>query len=240
MTTLAEYMIVVGAENHPPVLDKSMYNSWESRMFLYIKGKKNGRMMLESIESGPLVYPAIEENGLPPDVYALVNHFKGESLHEYYLRFTKLINNMHTIGMAMQQVQVNTKFLNTLQPEWSKFVTDVKLVKNMYIANYDQFYNGITFSFSQQPTQNIFQSKKPSYHLRWQGYCSTSSRETRSEFCWCGNYEKCYKLRRNNAAGLARVVKCYNYKVEGHMARQYTKPKRPRNSAWFKEKMFPV
>ncbi|GKG28852.1 hypothetical protein Tco_0416217, partial [Tanacetum coccineum] len=24
---------------------------------------KNGRMMLESIENGPLVYPAIEENG---------------------------------------------------------------------------------------------------------------------------------------------------------------------------------
>ncbi|GKB64521.1 hypothetical protein Tco_0920707, partial [Tanacetum coccineum] len=68
------------------------------------KGKKNGRMMLESIEIRPLVYPTIEENGqihkkkyaeltkqeklqdkydvqatnivfqgLPPDVYSLVN-----------------------------------------------------------------------------------------------------------------------------------------------------------------------
>ncbi|GJV97737.1 retrotransposon protein, putative, ty1-copia subclass [Tanacetum coccineum] len=42
MTTLVEFMIVVGAENRPPMLDKAMYNSWESRMFLYIKGKKNG------------------------------------------------------------------------------------------------------------------------------------------------------------------------------------------------------
>nr|GEY82676.1 hypothetical protein [Tanacetum cinerariifolium] len=32
-------------------------------MFLYLKGKKKGRMMLESIQSGPLVYPTIEENG---------------------------------------------------------------------------------------------------------------------------------------------------------------------------------
>ncbi|GJV47827.1 retrovirus-related pol polyprotein from transposon TNT 1-94 [Tanacetum coccineum] len=56
-------MIVAGAENRPPMLDKSMYNSWQSRMWLYIKGKKNGRMMLESIENGPLVYPTIEENG---------------------------------------------------------------------------------------------------------------------------------------------------------------------------------
>ncbi|GJY35411.1 hypothetical protein Tco_0420789 [Tanacetum coccineum] len=65
---------------------------------------------------------------------------KGESLHEYNLRFAQLINDMHIIGMTMQQVQVNTKFLNALQPEWSKFVTDVKLAKNMYNTNYDKLY----------------------------------------------------------------------------------------------------
>ncbi|GKE46511.1 hypothetical protein Tco_1477769, partial [Tanacetum coccineum] len=32
MTTLAEHMIVVGAENRPPMLDKTMYNSWQSRL----------------------------------------------------------------------------------------------------------------------------------------------------------------------------------------------------------------
>ncbi|GJU84291.1 putative reverse transcriptase domain-containing protein [Tanacetum coccineum] len=63
MSTLAEYMIVASVENRPLMLDKLMYNSWEIRMFLYIKGKKNGRMMLESIKNGPLVYPTIEENG---------------------------------------------------------------------------------------------------------------------------------------------------------------------------------
>ncbi|GJZ71660.1 hypothetical protein Tco_0635511 [Tanacetum coccineum] len=31
--------------------------------------------------------------------------------------------------MTMQQVLVNTKFLNALPPEWSKFVTNVKLAK---------------------------------------------------------------------------------------------------------------
>ncbi|GKG22058.1 retrovirus-related pol polyprotein from transposon TNT 1-94, partial [Tanacetum coccineum] len=43
-----------------------------------------------------------------------------------------------------------------------------------------------------------------------------------------------------NAASQARVVKCYNCEGEGHMARQCTKPKRPRNYAWFKEKMLLV
>ncbi|GKB50866.1 integrase, catalytic region, zinc finger, CCHC-type containing protein [Tanacetum coccineum] len=34
----------------------------------------------------------------------------------------------------------------------------------------------------------------------------------------------------------ARVIKCYNCQGEGHMARQCTQPKRPRNAAWYKEK----
>ncbi|GJY28453.1 retrovirus-related pol polyprotein from transposon TNT 1-94 [Tanacetum coccineum] len=40
----------------------------------------------------------------------------------------------------------------------------------------------------------------------------------------------------NNASGQARVVKCYNCQGEGHMARQCTQPKRPRNVVWYKEK----
>ncbi|GJR52334.1 putative ribonuclease H-like domain-containing protein [Tanacetum coccineum] len=40
----------------------------------------------------------------------------------------------------------------------------------------------------------------------------------------------------NNGSGQARVVKFYNCHGEGHMARQCTKPKRPRNAAWYKEK----
>ncbi|GJX83413.1 retrovirus-related pol polyprotein from transposon TNT 1-94 [Tanacetum coccineum] len=39
-----------------------------------------------------------------------------------------------------------------------------------------------------------------------------------------------------NASGQARVVKFYNCQGEGHMARQCTQPKRPRNDAWFKDK----
>ncbi|GJT33581.1 hypothetical protein Tco_0924000 [Tanacetum coccineum] len=175
MTTLAEHIIVAGAENRPPMLEKSMYDSWAIRIRAFIKGKKNGRMMLDLIDTGPLVYPIVEEDvqtrprkyselneaqqlqddcdvqatniilhGLPPDVlYNLFNKFssvQGETLYEYYWRFSQLINDMHTIGMKMQQVQVNTKFLNALPPEWSKFVTDVKLAKSLYTTNYDQLY----------------------------------------------------------------------------------------------------
>ncbi|GKE25379.1 retrovirus-related pol polyprotein from transposon TNT 1-94, partial [Tanacetum coccineum] len=76
-------------------------------------------------------------------LYNLFDKFayvQGEILYEYYWRFCQLINDMHTIGMTMQHVQVNTKFLNTLPPEWSKFFTDVKLAKSFYTTNYDQLY----------------------------------------------------------------------------------------------------
>nr|GEW51335.1 hypothetical protein [Tanacetum cinerariifolium] len=41
MTTLAEHIIVVGDENRPSMLEKSMYDSWASRIHLFIKGKKH-------------------------------------------------------------------------------------------------------------------------------------------------------------------------------------------------------
>ncbi|GJR47161.1 hypothetical protein Tco_0335191 [Tanacetum coccineum] len=92
MTTLTEHIIVARAENRPPMLEKSMYDSWASCIHLFIKGKKHGRMMLDSIDNGPL------------------------------------------------KVQVNTKFLNALPPEWSKFVTDVKLAKNssLFVPTFQQ------------------------------------------------------------------------------------------------------
>ncbi|GJV44829.1 retrovirus-related pol polyprotein from transposon TNT 1-94 [Tanacetum coccineum] len=40
----------------------------------------------------------------------------------------------------LEQFQVNTKFLNTLPAEWSKFVTDVKLVKDLHTTNVDQIH----------------------------------------------------------------------------------------------------
>ncbi|GKC57664.1 retrovirus-related pol polyprotein from transposon TNT 1-94 [Tanacetum coccineum] len=48
MTTLAEHIIVAGAENRPPMLEKSMYDSWASCIRLFIKGKKHGENTYES------------------------------------------------------------------------------------------------------------------------------------------------------------------------------------------------
>nr|GEZ67403.1 hypothetical protein [Tanacetum cinerariifolium] len=178
-------------------------------MELYMLNRQHGRMILESVENGPLLWPTVEENrvtrpkkyselsttkaiqadydvkatniilqGLPPEVYALVSthkvtkelweriqmlmqetslmkqerecklydefdkcaYKKGESLRNFYLRFSLLLNDMNIYNMKLEQFQVNTNFLNTLPPEWSKFVTDVKLVRDLHTTNVDQLH----------------------------------------------------------------------------------------------------
>nr|GEV45387.1 hypothetical protein [Tanacetum cinerariifolium] len=64
MTTLADKAILSGADNRPPMLEKDMYDSWKSRMELYMMNRQHGRMILESVENGPLLWPTIKENGV--------------------------------------------------------------------------------------------------------------------------------------------------------------------------------
>ncbi|GJV18427.1 hypothetical protein Tco_1367447 [Tanacetum coccineum] len=65
---------------------------------------------------------------------------KGETLRDFYLRFSLLLNDLNIYNVKLEQFQVNTKFLNTLPPEWSKFVTDVKLVRDLHTTNIDQLH----------------------------------------------------------------------------------------------------
>ncbi|GJX01252.1 putative ribonuclease H-like domain-containing protein [Tanacetum coccineum] len=47
---------------------------------------------------------------------------------------------MNIYNVKLEQFQVNTKFLNTLPPEWTEFMTDVKLVRGLHTTNIDQLY----------------------------------------------------------------------------------------------------
>ncbi|GKC21443.1 hypothetical protein Tco_1023593 [Tanacetum coccineum] len=64
ITSLYKYLILSGADNRPPMLDKDLYDSWKSRMELYMQNNEHRRMILESVEHGPLIWPMIEENGV--------------------------------------------------------------------------------------------------------------------------------------------------------------------------------
>nr|GEY22282.1 hypothetical protein [Tanacetum cinerariifolium] len=62
MTTPADKAILSGVDNRPPMLEKDMYDSWKSIMDIYMMNRQHGRMILESVENSPLIWPSIEEN----------------------------------------------------------------------------------------------------------------------------------------------------------------------------------
>ncbi|GKA70260.1 hypothetical protein Tco_0776324 [Tanacetum coccineum] len=65
MSTMAEKVIVAGADNRPSMLEKSQYNSWQSRMLLYIRGKENGKELYNSVINGPFQYVTVEVPATP-------------------------------------------------------------------------------------------------------------------------------------------------------------------------------
>ncbi|GJW08340.1 hypothetical protein Tco_1570763 [Tanacetum coccineum] len=147
MTTLVENVIVIRANNHPPMLEKSMYNSWQICKKLYIRGKEHGKDLIDYVLNGPFQYGMVVVDGitrgLPSDVYNLVSHHIVAK--EIWDRFKLLMEGTKVSlqereGMFMQKLQVNKKFVNKLQPEWSKFVTYVKLARDMHESNFDQLY----------------------------------------------------------------------------------------------------
>ncbi|GJZ08471.1 hypothetical protein Tco_0542754 [Tanacetum coccineum] len=83
--------------------------------------------------------------GLPVDIYSLVNHHKVSKdlckRVQLLMQGTSLTKHERECNLIkMEQFQVNTKFLNSLPPEWSKFVTDVELVKDLHTTNFDQLH----------------------------------------------------------------------------------------------------
>nr|GEX48993.1 hypothetical protein [Tanacetum cinerariifolium]GEX73297.1 hypothetical protein [Tanacetum cinerariifolium]GEX80496.1 hypothetical protein [Tanacetum cinerariifolium] len=61
--TLVDKAILLDADICPPMLEKDMYNSWKSIIEVYMMNRQHGRMILESVVNGPLIWPTIEENG---------------------------------------------------------------------------------------------------------------------------------------------------------------------------------
>nr|GEX83422.1 hypothetical protein [Tanacetum cinerariifolium] len=73
--------VVRSADNRPLVLEKDMYESWKSRMELYMMNRQHGRMILKLVELAiqadcDLKATNIILQGLPPEIYALVSNHK--------------------------------------------------------------------------------------------------------------------------------------------------------------------
>ncbi|GKE56721.1 hypothetical protein Tco_1495906, partial [Tanacetum coccineum] len=81
---------------------------------------------------------------IPNDIYNSVDASKqGESLESVYERLTTLVNIMDHNNVRPIPVSINSKFLNCLQPEWSKYVTMVCHNQTEDKVSYDQLYDSL-------------------------------------------------------------------------------------------------
>ncbi|GKD13503.1 integrase, catalytic region, zinc finger, CCHC-type containing protein [Tanacetum coccineum] len=65
----------------------------------------------------------------------------GKSLVSLYNRFSQLMNDLKRNNIKLPAVTINTKFLNCLQPEWIKYVTNIRLVQDFTKDPYDDLFD---------------------------------------------------------------------------------------------------
>nr|GEZ83845.1 hypothetical protein [Tanacetum cinerariifolium] len=89
--------------------------------------------------------------GLPKDIYTLINHYTdAKDLWDnvkMLLEGSELTKedwesqlDMRNIKMTMSKMQLNSKFMNNMLPEWGRFMTADKLNRGLRDSNYDQLY----------------------------------------------------------------------------------------------------
>ncbi|GJR96037.1 retrovirus-related pol polyprotein from transposon TNT 1-94 [Tanacetum coccineum] len=188
---------------------------------------------------------------------------------DYHQRFSLLLNDMNIYNMKLEQFQVNTKFLNTLPPEWSKFVTYVKLVRDLHTTNIDQLhaYLGqhefhanekgddpidainhmmsfltavVTYCY---PTTNnqLRNSSNPRKQATINDGRVTLQPIQGRQTCFVVGTTRTYTPGASGSNSRKQMtVICYNYKGEGHMSKQCTKLKRKWYDSWFKDKVLLV
>nr|GEZ02633.1 hypothetical protein [Tanacetum cinerariifolium] len=71
---------------------------------------------------------------------------EGESIESYYHCFLKLMNDLKQNKHFSEKIASNLKFLNNLQPEWSRHVTIVHQTKDLHTADYTQLYDFLKYN----------------------------------------------------------------------------------------------
>ncbi|GJZ75084.1 retrovirus-related pol polyprotein from transposon TNT 1-94 [Tanacetum coccineum] len=74
------------------------------------------------------------------DEYERFRAIGNESIHDYFVRFHKLVNDMKITQLNIPTHQMNTKFVNNLPAYWGKYVTNVKQNMDISTTPYVQIY----------------------------------------------------------------------------------------------------
>nr|GEV16092.1 hypothetical protein [Tanacetum cinerariifolium] len=242
-----------------------MYDSWKIQIELYMMNRQHRRMILESVENGPLLWPTIEENGVKrPKKYSEL--FSTEAIQaDCDVKATNIIlqglppevyafvsNHKVTkelwkrIQLLMQGTSLTKQERECkLYDEFDKFIYKKgESLRDDLIDAINHMMSFLTAVVTSRypPTNNQLRN---SSNLRQQatinnGRVTIQPIQGRHTSLAAGTSRTYTSGANGNNTGLQRTVVCYNCKGERHMSKQCTKPKRKRDESWFKDKVLLV
>nr|GFB32224.1 hypothetical protein [Tanacetum cinerariifolium] len=151
---------------------------------------------------------------------------EGELIESYYHRFLKLMNDLKRNEHFPEKIASTLKFLNNLQPEWSRHVTIVHQTKDLYAADYTQLYNFLKYNQKEiaQPGMNMGQD-----------------RQIQMVGGYGGNQFRQYaRQNAGNPAGFNDVIENQNQIRNGHYARNCTVRPRRKDAAYLQTQLLIV
>ncbi|GKC50292.1 hypothetical protein Tco_1073037 [Tanacetum coccineum] len=137
-----------GSETRPPMLERGPY---EFKEFAPSKSEPPRKQKEEDLKGDDLKHYEAEIEAMnlilisiPNDIYNSVDACATTQAMwqrvECLMQGT-LMNDLEKNGIIFPKVTVNTKFLNCLQPEWLKYVTQVRLAKRLTEDTYDDLFD---------------------------------------------------------------------------------------------------
>ncbi|GJZ55654.1 hypothetical protein Tco_0610847 [Tanacetum coccineum] len=153
--TYQQSLADAGSENRPPILERGPY---QFEMFIPNNSTVPKLQTAEDLQGDALLHYDAEMElmnlillSFPNDIYNSVDactsakdmwkRVEREALVLVYNRFAQLMNDLERNDKHFPIVTINTKFLNSLQPKWLKYVTQVHLAKRLTVDAFDDLFD---------------------------------------------------------------------------------------------------
>nr|GEX38670.1 hypothetical protein [Tanacetum cinerariifolium] len=244
MTTLADKAILSGVDNRPPMLKKEMYDSWKSIMELYMMNRQHGRMILESVENGPL---SDLNHRIAKELWERIQLLmQGTSLTKHEREFH---HNVYSPQPSIPQLEfaptVNQQQQQTKFPQLDSGLT-VPVFKQGddpidAINHMMSFLSTVATTRYLTTNNQLRNSSNPRQQATINDERVTLQPIQGRKVSFASGTSRTYTPAASGSnSGKQRTIICYNFKCEGHMSKQCTKPKRKQDDSWFKDKVLLV
>ncbi|GKC95692.1 hypothetical protein Tco_1161134 [Tanacetum coccineum] len=217
------------------MLEKHLYDSWKSRMELYMMNRPHGRMILASVEKGPLVW-----------LHSLQRMVQGYLGENQTAHARNVVNKARTRSSSIPQIEYSPTV--NQQSEFSQLDSGLTIPVFKHgddpidaINHVMSFLSAVVSSRYPTTNNQLRNSSNPRQQATINdGRVTVQPVQGRQISYAAGTTRTFTPGASGNNSGKQRIVTCYNCKGERHMSKQCTKPRRKRDDSWFKDKVLLV